>query len=240
MTGRCFRRGQRAEMQGRRCCFRSRGGWLIKVYLANHPGRRSSQPPPSIEIHSSRRAAACKHMRSLADMAFSEQVTVDRSYFDALLRRYGPNSSSIGPLRSLTNAASVSRADVVGIRSACGACGACGVCATLDTTTCLSMSRTAYRACKIDFFPDECDVPLPARATITRPLSQGPIKKTMSLSNRFDMLNVHGARVASNERSREPHDSAAQSDNNEHEHDTIDISTPPGVSLRFLDDDAAD
>ncbi|KXS94686.1 hypothetical protein AC578_10367 [Pseudocercospora eumusae] len=107
----------------------------------------------------------------------------------------------------------------------------------LFARTCM-MSRTAYRGCKIEFFPDECDMPLPTRATITKPLSQEPIKKTMSLSNRFDMLNVDGAQSDSDEENRDPHDSA-QSDNDEDEDDTVDIGTPHGVSLRFLDEDGA-
>ncbi|KAF7187823.1 RNA-binding protein MRN1 [Pseudocercospora fuligena] len=107
----------------------------------------------------------------------------------------------------------------------------------LFARTCM-MSRTAYRGCKIEFFPDECDVPLPAHATVTKPTSQEPIRKKMSLSNRFDMLNVDGGSVGSNEENCEPHDSA-QSDNDEDEDDTVDIRTPHGVSLRFLDDDGA-
>ncbi|EME77408.1 uncharacterized protein MYCFIDRAFT_191519 [Pseudocercospora fijiensis CIRAD86] len=46
----------------------------------------------------------------------------------------------------------------------------------LFARTCM-MSRTAYRGCKVEFFPDECDVPLPARATIAKSLTQAPIAK---------------------------------------------------------------
>ncbi|EME41709.1 hypothetical protein DOTSEDRAFT_156730 [Dothistroma septosporum NZE10] len=59
----------------------------------------------------------------------------------------------------------------------------------LFARTCM-MSRTAYRGCKIEFYPDECDVPLPVRAKPPPADLQKPVKKDMPLSNRFDMLHM--------------------------------------------------
>ncbi|KAK4619707.1 Negative regulator of differentiation 1 [Fulvia fulva] len=59
----------------------------------------------------------------------------------------------------------------------------------LFARTCM-MSRSDYRGCKIEFYPDECDVALPARAKPTPTAASEPTKRHMAPNNRFDMLNM--------------------------------------------------
>lgn len=59
----------------------------------------------------------------------------------------------------------------------------------LFARTCM-MSRKEYRGCKIEFYPDECDVALPVRAKPPPTTMNEPSKKSMPLGNRFDMLNM--------------------------------------------------
>lgn len=104
----------------------------------------------------------------------------------------------------------------------------------LFARTCM-MSRKEYKGCKIEFFPDECDVPLPAiqpKHAYSRVTSAqtGPIKKKAPISNRFDMLNIDGADGSSDEENRTPSDDDS---------DTIDEeSERVGVNLRFLDSES--
>ncbi|KAF2210220.1 hypothetical protein CERZMDRAFT_21401, partial [Cercospora zeae-maydis SCOH1-5] len=59
----------------------------------------------------------------------------------------------------------------------------------LFARTCM-MSRTAYRGCKISFFADECDVPLPTRPVAPKIVPKGELVKSVPLANRFDMLDI--------------------------------------------------
>ena len=60
----------------------------------------------------------------------------------------------------------------------------------LFARTCM-MSRTEYKGCKIEFYPDECDVALPVRAKPPPTVPNVSSKKSnMALNNRFDMLNM--------------------------------------------------
>jgi hypothetical protein len=52
------------------------------------------------------------------------------------------------------------------------------------------MSRSTYKGCKIEFYPDDCDVPLPARSHRVKAEPEGPAGPKASLANRFDMLSV--------------------------------------------------
>src|ERR1700712_306160 len=59
----------------------------------------------------------------------------------------------------------------------------------LFARTCM-MSRTTYKGCKIEFFPDECDVPLPTPTYKMRAPPPKAVKKNMPLANRFDLLKM--------------------------------------------------
>jgi hypothetical protein len=59
----------------------------------------------------------------------------------------------------------------------------------LFARTCM-MSRSAYKGCKIEFYPDECDVPLPLRGSQVKVEGQKPVVRKTSLANRFDMLGI--------------------------------------------------
>jgi hypothetical protein len=61
----------------------------------------------------------------------------------------------------------------------------------LFARTCM-MSRTAYKGCKVEFFRDECDVPLPApthKAKAVAATSAKP-KAKAAIANRFNLLNI--------------------------------------------------
>jgi len=100
----------------------------------------------------------------------------------------------------------------------------------LFARTCM-LSRTSYKGCKIEFYHDECDVPLPARTCLPRAATREPAKVKAPLSNRFGCLNIDGGDDASDEENREP--LGYDSDDN----DTLEMSSNLGVSLNFLDID---
>lgn len=110
----------------------------------------------------------------------------------------------------------------------------------LFARTCM-MSRSGYKGCKIEFFRDACDVPLPAPTPPARvPASFGSLRKNPRerrvasqtkqppLSNRFDLLNIDGVDGSSDgdDRSHSDGDSEMRS---------MDLKTGVGVSLRLLD-----
>jgi hypothetical protein len=105
----------------------------------------------------------------------------------------------------------------------------------LFARTCM-MSRKEYKGCKIEFFPDECDVPLPI-AQAKRPYSRNvsgqsePVKKA-PISNRFDMLNIDGTDGSSDEENRTPSDDDSDG--------TIEEGSERvrGVSLNFLESES--
>ncbi|KAK4547788.1 hypothetical protein LTR36_000746 [Oleoguttula mirabilis] len=99
----------------------------------------------------------------------------------------------------------------------------------LFARTCM-MSRTTYKRCKIEFFPDECDVPLPAPTFKTRVPPTEAVKKNIPLANRFDLLKMAGSDASSGEENRMAPDA---SDDDE----TVDMTANHGVSLNFLDSD---
>ncbi|KAM3421475.1 hypothetical protein BST61_g1868 [Cercospora zeina] len=108
----------------------------------------------------------------------------------------------------------------------------------LFARTCM-MSRKTYRGCKISFFADECDVPLPTRPAAPKTAPKGPAAKNVPLTNRFDMLdtddNSSSAR-SSNEENRTPRRSA--SFDNDDDVDAIGLTTRHGVRLDFLESDS--
>lgn len=109
----------------------------------------------------------------------------------------------------------------------------------LFARTCM-MSRTTYRGCKIEFFPDECDVPLPTRTQSGKPKPQEPIKRNIQLGNRFNMLNVHDSSSVSDEKDQDPIDITDEShvgDSEDDDDGPIHIKARRGVRLDFLDDD---
>ncbi|CAK4031894.1 hypothetical protein DOTSEDRAFT_156730 [Lecanosticta acicola] len=103
----------------------------------------------------------------------------------------------------------------------------------LFARTCM-MSRNTYKGCKIEFYPDECDVPLPARAQLPKPIPREPTKKHISLVNRFGMLDIDGS--DSGEENRDPDDQIGDSD--EDDDDTVNIKARHGVRLDFLDSES--
>lgn len=103
----------------------------------------------------------------------------------------------------------------------------------LFARTCM-MSRTAYRGCKVDFYPDECDIPLPARAQFSKDVPQAPVKKQMAPANRFDMLDTGSDASSSDIENHDPLDGrSVVSDDST----TVDIKRRHGVRLDFLDDE---
>ncbi|KAK5128402.1 hypothetical protein LTR85_003070 [Meristemomyces frigidus] len=100
----------------------------------------------------------------------------------------------------------------------------------LFARTCM-MSRTTYKGCKVEFFPDECDIPLPAPTFKMRAPPPEAAKKNMPLANRFDLLKMAGGDDSSDEENRMPDDRASDDD------ETIDMTAHHGVSLNFLDSD---
>lgn len=97
----------------------------------------------------------------------------------------------------------------------------------LFARTCM-MSRTTYKGCKVGFFQDECDAPLPAPSLRMRGPPPEPVKKKAPLANRFDLLNMDGGDNSSDEENRAP----AEVDSDD---ETIDMTASHGVSLNFLD-----
>lgn len=108
----------------------------------------------------------------------------------------------------------------------------------LFARTCM-MSRTTYRGCKVEFYHDECEAPLPVRAPQPRNMPQEPAKKkNVPLANRFDMLDLDTSSGASNTdvENRDPLDGRTlDSDDDD---DTIDIKPRHGVRLDFLDSES--
>lgn len=101
----------------------------------------------------------------------------------------------------------------------------------LFARTCM-MSRSAYRGCKVEFYPDECDAPLPTRATVSKATPPQPVEKQMAPANRFDMLDT-GSDVSSTDiENRDPLDDRDSDDDT-----AIDIKRRHGVRLDFLDDE---
>ena len=100
----------------------------------------------------------------------------------------------------------------------------------LFARTCM-MSRSTYKGCKIEFFRDECDVPLPAKPFVSKTVGAERVKKAApAISNRFDMLNIDGADGSSDEENRTPSDGD--------DDQTLDTTSHVGVSLNFLDSDS--
>lgn len=103
----------------------------------------------------------------------------------------------------------------------------------LFARTCM-MSRTTYKGCKVEFFPDECDVPLPVPTFKTRAPpaeAKGAVRKNnVPLANRFDLLKMGGDDDSSDEENKMPADGASDDE-------TIDMMAHHGVSLGFLDSD---
>lgn len=99
----------------------------------------------------------------------------------------------------------------------------------LFARTCM-MSRSTYKGCKIEFYRDECDVPLPAKTFVPKTVGVERMKKAAPVSNRFDMLNMDGSEGSSDEENRTPSD--------DDDDQTLDTTSHVGVSLNFLDSDS--
>lgn len=93
----------------------------------------------------------------------------------------------------------------------------------LFARTCM-MSRSAYKGCRVEFCPDECDVPLPERRLSSRPTANGPVQ-SKKITNRFGLLNFDGTENGS--------DDVHSADDGESE--TLEASSNFGVRLDFLD-----
>lgn len=93
------------------------------------------------------------------------------------------------------------------------------------------MSRSTYKGCKIEFFRDECDVPLPVRTCIPKVPAATPAKKKPPIGNRFDMLNIDATDGSSDEDNHTP------SENNTDDQ-TIGVQRNVGVSLNLLDSES--
>ena len=68
----------------------------------------------------------------------------------------------------------------------------------LFARTCM-MSRTAYKGLRIDWYPDECALPLPTPVN-SRPSASAPPpsqKKPVATINRYDLLNMDGTDASS-------------------------------------------
>ncbi|EMC92764.1 hypothetical protein BAUCODRAFT_77457 [Baudoinia panamericana UAMH 10762] len=101
----------------------------------------------------------------------------------------------------------------------------------LFARTCM-MSRTAYKGCKVEFFRDECDVPLPVPVLKGKAPLPGPVKKQHTMTNRFDLLNIEGDENGSDEENRAPVADVSDDDG------TVGLMTRRGVRLDFLDSDS--
>jgi hypothetical protein len=104
----------------------------------------------------------------------------------------------------------------------------------LFARTCM-MSRKEYKGCKVEFFPDQCDVELPQTTrSYSRNVSgqSGPPKKKQLTMNRFDLLNIDGTEGSSDEENRTPPEDYSDDE-------TIDERDErAGVNLRFLDSES--
>ena len=100
----------------------------------------------------------------------------------------------------------------------------------LFARTCM-MSRSGYKGCKIEFYPDECDVPLPVRTHVPKISSVQQKAKLKVPTNRFGMLDLDGNDDDSDEENRTPSDD----EDSESGDDTVHAGA--GVSLNFLDAD---
>ncbi|KAK5154033.1 hypothetical protein LTR04_006123 [Oleoguttula sp. CCFEE 6159] len=68
----------------------------------------------------------------------------------------------------------------------------------LFARTCM-MSRSTYKGCKIEWYPDECATPLPAIHQARKDKVSLPSKNNVSLTNRFELLNTDGTEANSDE-----------------------------------------
>ncbi|KAK4493891.1 hypothetical protein PRZ48_015076 [Zasmidium cellare] len=104
----------------------------------------------------------------------------------------------------------------------------------LFARTCM-MSRSAYRGCKVEFYHDECDTPLPVRAQVSRGVPQEPARKQMPVTNRFGMLDTNSDASSNDTENRDPLDGRTVDSDEE---TTIDIKRRHGVKLDFLDSES--
>jgi hypothetical protein len=98
----------------------------------------------------------------------------------------------------------------------------------LFARTCM-LSRTTYKGCKVQFYPDECDVALPQRVYAPRNPPAASTKKApgqvgKGLGNRFGLLELDSGERSSDEENRTPSDGESEGD-----------GANLGVSLDFLD-----
>ncbi|KAH9844919.1 RNA recognition motif, partial [Teratosphaeria destructans] len=102
----------------------------------------------------------------------------------------------------------------------------------LFARTCM-MSRTRYKGCKIEFFRDECDIPLPADTASNKAPVPRPGTTKAHVANRFDLLNIDGSDEESDEENRLPVNGGSDDESS-----TLDLGPRnTGVSLHFLDAD---
>jgi len=106
----------------------------------------------------------------------------------------------------------------------------------LFARTCM-MSRTTYRGCKVEFFRDECDMPLPVPAPRLRPPPPVQTGKKPPLANRFDLLKVMSDGMEGSDYSSEGED-RVPADRTSDDDETVDMTANHGVSLNFLDSES--
>lgn len=84
----------------------------------------------------------------------------------------------------------------------------------LYARTCM-LSRSTYKGCKIEFFADECDVPLPQRTIAKTPAPPKSVKRqAMPTTNRFNLLNMDGTEDDSAEEDESPADDSSNDADN--------------------------
>lgn len=98
----------------------------------------------------------------------------------------------------------------------------------LFARTCM-MSRRSYKGCKIEFYPDECDVPLPVRTQSIPVATKEPRKQSVTQLNRFDLLNIDDNHSSTDEEDRDYRDSQIGESNDSA--DTIDTKPRHGVRI---------
>ncbi|KAK4993130.1 hypothetical protein LTR50_000616 [Elasticomyces elasticus] len=100
----------------------------------------------------------------------------------------------------------------------------------LYARTCMTSRGGGYKGCQFGWYPDECDVPLPAARHHTQKenVASVPARSSMSMVNRYNMLNLEGTEDGSDEANGE---NVPPSDRSVDEDTVAGASHPCGVSL---------
>jgi len=71
--------------------------------------------------------------------------------------------------------------------------------------TCM-MSRFRYKGCRVEYYPDQCDGPLPKSKPLPKKEMSPPTKNVVAVTNRFCMLNMDGTEDGSSDCSSDGED----------------------------------